>query len=118
MLEANAMIHPIDIDADINIDERSALWRKLAQWWRTWRDLHCCVADKVEGAASDGGANEPKSSILAGKWPVAGDLLGRKMANLKLGVIDTAPAGPCAMQELQTLRQSERPAAKAGRTVQ
>ena len=97
MPEANVMIHPIDIDVDINIEKRSPLWRKFAHWWRTWRNGDCCIADKVDSAAPDSGANGSTAPVLAGKWPgnvylLDACLSSRKTEQLGLGAIDSVLA--------------------------
>ncbi len=86
------MIHPIDFDVDI-AETRPRLCR-FARWWRMWRNVDRCPARKVEAALNDG-ANELKSTILVGKWPVSADLLGRRMEHLRRCAIDMVLAEPC-----------------------
>lgn len=98
-----------------SIRQDNAFLRRLARRWREWRnrratvsDLDRCGPDEVERVARDAGVSSSELRILAGKWPDAGNLLGRRMEHLKL---DMTRAEPRVMQDLQrscTLCRSKR----------
>jgi len=102
----------------IGADQKSVPLSRFARWWRDWRyrrasvaDLDRCGPDEIERVARDLGVRGAELRILAGKWPGAADLLGRRMRHLKLDADDTTHAMPRVMRDLQrtcTLCQSKR----------
>jgi hypothetical protein len=86
----------------------STLARRLSRWWENWRsrraaiaELACCGSAEVERIARDVGVNAADLRTLAGKWPGSAELLGQRLAQLKLDESDLRHEEPQAFRDLQ-----------------
>jgi hypothetical protein len=80
---------------------------RLSRWWQNWRsrraaiaELNCCGAD-VERVAHDIGLGAADLRTLAGKWPGSAELLGQRLAQLKLDENDIRNKEPQVLRDLQ-----------------
>jgi hypothetical protein len=65
----------------INTDRKSSLLSRLADFWRSQLTASGRPPNNIESAAGKPKVREPKSRVLAGKWPGANQLhesLGRR----------------------------------------
>jgi len=58
----------------IKTGRKSALLSRLVDVWRSRFTASASTPNNVERAAGDPGGSEPKSRVLAGKWPRANQL--------------------------------------------
>jgi hypothetical protein len=90
------------------ISERLNFVRRFAYWWRNWKcrrramvDLDRCGRAEMERMARNVGVSGAGLSVLAGKWPDAGDLLYWRMNEIKLDPKEITQADPQVMRDLQ-----------------
>ena len=110
-----------------NFDEHIPLVRQLGRWLRNWQsrraavaELNRCGPDEVERVVRDVGVSGAELYILAGKWPDAADLLGRRMSYLNIDEAAVARTKPQAIKDLRrvcTLRASRRRCARDMREI-
>jgi hypothetical protein len=80
---------------------------RLSRWWQNWRSRRAAIAElnrcgtDVERLAADVGVSAAELSTLAGKWPGAAELLGRRMAQLKLDESGIRSKEPQVLRDLQ-----------------
>ena len=80
----------------------------IARWWSNWtrrnaasRELECCGEIEIEHLAHDLGVNSSELRTLAGRWPDAADLLGRRMKALGLDDAQVGQGEPEVLRDLQ-----------------
>jgi hypothetical protein len=87
-------------------EERLSIARKLACWWRVWRrrrkgmaEIGSLGRDELARMAQDVGVEGAELRVLAGKWPSAADLLGRRTQVVGLDL--SRDVDPPVMRDMQ-----------------
>jgi hypothetical protein len=87
-------------------NEAASFAHRFSRWWQNWRkrraavaELNCC--GDAERVAHDVGLDPAGLRTLAGKWPGAANLLGQRMAQLKLEQSDIRLSEPQVLRDLQ-----------------
>jgi hypothetical protein len=80
----------------------------IARWWSNWtrrnaasRELECCGASEIAHLAHDLGVSSSELRTLAGRWPDAADLLGRRMKAHGLDDSQIGQSQPEVLRDLQ-----------------